>query len=114
MSDRNYAEDLPDRNGSDIPEQVQWFLSLCELACIYHPWLQENLGTQKDNFCEGVTDYWWQGNELEEPTFDMLFHKPLDSSEPWQGWPSQERIAYQKGAIVGYELARRYKDGHED
>ena len=112
-SDRNYGEDLPDRNGSDIPEQVQWFLSLCELANIYRPWLQDrgNLGGERDNFCEGVTTYWWDHDELEEPTFDMLFYKPLSSDKAWQGWPSQERIAYQKGAIVGYQLAERFKDG---
>lgn len=111
MSNRNYGEDLPDRNGSDIPEQVQWFLSLCELACIYHEWLEDNLGNQKDNFCEGVTDYWWSHDELEEPSFDQLFYRPLDPDEQWQGWPSKERFAYQKGAIVGYELAERFKDG---
>lgn len=111
MTNRNYGEDLPDRNDSDVPEQVQWFLSVCELACIYHEWLEDNLGGPRDNFCEGVTDYWWGHDELEEPTFDMLFYKPLDPDENWQGWPSQERIAYQKGAIVGYELAERFKDG---
>jgi hypothetical protein len=101
--DRNYANDLPDRNGSDIPAQVQWFLSVCELACVYQPWLQKHIGSGKDKFCEGVTDYWWDYDELEEPSLDMVFNIGRVRE------PSQERIAYQKGAIVGYELAERYK-----
>lgn len=109
MSDRDYSEDLPDRTGESIPEQVEWFLSMCELANIYRNWLEDNLGNEKDNFCEGVTDYWWNHDELEEPTFDMILDRGVfEHEKEWVNWPSKERIAYQKGAIVGYELAERY------
>lgn len=103
MRNRNYADDLPDRNGSDIPEQVQWFLSLCELANIWHEWLDDHIETERSHFCEGVIDYWWN-NDMVEPTMDML-------QDDYYLPPDDERIAYQKGAIVGYELAERFKDG---
>jgi hypothetical protein len=106
---RDYSEDLPDRNESSIPPQVQWFLSVCELATIYRPWLELNLGSEADNFCEGVVDYWWQHDELKKPTFEMIFHQPFGEKE-WKltDCPEQERIAYQKGAIIGYALAEEY------
>lgn len=109
MTEKNYAEGMPDRNDTDIPERVQWFLSVCELAHVYHEWLEQQIGTQKDSFCNGVVDYWWDHDTLEEPTFDMLFNPLVDN--PAHDWPTQERIAYQKGAIVGYQLAEEYKDG---
>jgi hypothetical protein len=99
---RDCAETLPDRNDSDIPEQVQWFLSLCELANIWYEWMDENMDTERGKFCEGVVDYWWNSDMI-EPTMDMIQGK---HTLP----PDDERIAYQKGAIIGYELAERFKD----
>lgn len=108
-SEINYANKLPDRSDTDIPQEVQWFLSVCELATVYRPWLEVNMGGPVDNFCEGVVDYYWQGEEFEEPTFSMLFDDGLfGQTEDIGNWPSAERIAFQKGAIVGYKLQEKY------
>lgn len=106
----NIARDLPDRNGSDIPPQVQWFLSMCETAVIWYRYVDLHHGEPQDKFCQGVVDYWW-GDTLEEPTFEMLFKRHPFSDEQWSGWPSYERFCYQQGAIVGYELKERFSDG---
>lgn len=112
MSD--LTEWLPDRNDSDIPENVQWVLSLAEMAVGWDKYAREHMGEEQDRFFEGVVDYWWEYEDLEEPTFEQLFRTNPFNDKSWQGWPSQERIAYQKGAIVGYELAERFKDGREN
>jgi len=102
MDGRDCTEYLPDRNDTDIPENIQWFLSVCELANIWYGWIDRNLDTEKSEFCEGVVDYWWNSDMI-APTMDMVTDKhrlPRD----------EKRIAYQKGAILGYELAKRFKN----
>lgn len=114
MNDYEYPERrvsglLPDRNGSNLPRQVQFFLSLCEASMASHRYQEKHLEETQTKFCEGVVDYWWDDNDdLVEPTLEDLWKDPFDSSETWQRWPSQNRIAYQKGAIVGYQLSERY------
>lgn len=91
---------LPDRNSSEIPENVQWLLSICEMTSIYRHWLDKNMNTEADQFCNGLSDYWWDYEVLDEPHFGMLSAVEKQNNE---------RVAYQNGAIIGYELADLYK-----
>lgn len=111
MSDSNSViRKLPDRNATDIPESVQWFLSVCEVAIAWERYARDHMGEEQDRFCRGVVDYWWDYEDMNEPHFGMIFQKPLDSHDRWKGWPSKREFAYQKGAIVGYKLAEEYKN----
>lgn len=101
------AQLLPDRNDSDIPPSVQCFLSACEAATISYRYQDEHWDEPQTFFFEGVVDYWWE-EDLEEPRFEMLFHRPLHPDGEWEGYPSYERFCYQQGAIVGYKLREQY------
>jgi hypothetical protein len=63
---------LPDRRGTDLPTQVQFFLSAVEAAMASHRYQAQHLDDPQTKFCEGVLDYWWQDNdELVEPGFEQ-------------------------------------------
>lgn len=104
---KGIAEVLPDRNDSDIPQQVQWFLSVCEAAVASYRWGKEHYDSPAFHFTAGVVDYWWE-DDLIEPRFEMLFRRPLDPDERWEGFPSYKRFCYQQGAKVGYQLREQY------
>jgi hypothetical protein len=65
---------------------------------------------QAGSFYSGLYEYWNEHQYLVEPHFGMLFDEPFEDDVKWGGWPSKERFAYQKGAIIGYTLAEAYKD----
>lgn len=106
MSDYSDLFNKSDHRDS-LPQEVHGFLRLCELACCWYDWQDEHHDTMKAHFCEGVVDYWYE-DDLVEPSFDQLFYRPLDREEPWSGWPSRKRFAYQQGAIVGHRLREEY------
>jgi len=102
---------LPDRRDSDLPPQVQFFLSVVEAAMASHRYQAKHLDEPQTYFCEGVLDYWWQDNEeLVEPRFEQLFRRPLREDGEWEGYPSHKRFCYQQGAILGYQLSEQYED----
>lgn len=103
-ADSSVSRLLPDRNHTDIPQQVQFFLSVCEVATISHRYQSVHLEEPQTNFCKGVVDYWWESNDdLVEPTLEQLWRDPFD-----------KRIAYQKGAMVGYLLREEFKNDTEE
>lgn len=104
-SEKSISTLLPDRNHTDIPQGVQFFLSLCEAATISHRYQDWYLEEPQTYFCEGVVDYWWD-EELVEPTWEMLFRQDL--SGELHGMPPHSRFCYQQGAIVGYQLREEY------
>lgn len=116
MADYHYDEShipglLPDRSDSDIPPQVQYFLSICETAVASERWSHEKSGTPQYKFVEGVLDHWW-GDGMVEPYWEQLFVTDLSKNEEKfrrQPLPSVEQFAYHQGAIVGYLLREEYK-----
>jgi len=98
---------LPDRSDTDIPQNVQLFLSLCETAISSTQFCERYHNTKEINFVEGVIDYWWD-TDLEEPTWEQIFRKNLSDGK-FEGSPSYERFCYQQGAILGYRLREEYR-----
>jgi len=101
------CRELPDRSESDIPLQVRYILSVCEVATGWGDWQESHLKEPRAHFCEGVFDYWWD-DDLEEPTWEMIFYKDFESGDLY-GMSSVERFSYQQGAILGYQLREEYK-----
>lgn len=110
MSHKYYSSLFTPRE-MDLPQRVHGFLRVCELACAWYEWQDRRGDEPVAHFCDGVVTYWWDYETLREPSFDQLFNRPLDPDEKWSGWPSRERFAYQKGAIVGYQLREEFDDG---
>lgn len=109
--DESHVPPLLPEHDESLPHQVRFFLLLCETATASERYQRMHLEEPQTKFCEGVVDYWWDDNDdLVEPTLEDLWKDPFDSREPHQRWPTQERVAYQKGAIIGYQLSERFKD----
>lgn len=100
------ATELPDRSGEDIPVQVRYILSVAEAATGWSEWQREHHDEPRAYFCSGLLDYWYD-DELDEPTWEMIFLTDLHSGELY-GLSSYERFCYQQGAIVGYQLREKY------
>jgi len=107
--DESHVTDLlPDRRESDIPQAVQFFLSVCEAATTSYRYQDWHLEEPQTYFCEGVVDYWWN-DELDEPYWEQLYYKNLDDGHlRHEPMPSHDRFCYQQGAIVGYRLREEY------
>ena len=110
-NEQHTSKYLPDRSDTDIPQNVQIFLSLCETAISSPQFCERYDDTKEINFVEGVLDYWWQ-TELAEPTWEQIFRMRSPDGK-LEGSPSYERFCYQQGAILGYRLREKYRPVEE-
>lgn len=108
MNSKSVRTGLPDRTHTDIPIQVRYILSVCEVATSWGDWQTEHHNEPRAHFCEGVFDYWWD-DELQEPRWEMIFNKDLKTGE-LSGIPTKERFYYQQGAMFGYRLREEFKN----
>lgn len=108
MKVENISKSLLDGGGDDIPPQVRFIISTCEVANMWTTWQEEHHDEPKAWFCSGLFDYWWD-EELSEPHWGQVFYTNLETGE-FRGVPEHRHFCYQQGAIVGYKLREEFKD----
>lgn len=111
VSEQRLAQTLPDRTDSELPPQVQWFLSVIETAVASDSWNRRHEAEPVCSFVVGVFDYWWD-SEVEKPSWGDIFILELDGSPRYEDYiPRYEQFCYQQGAIVGWHLSEKFDEG---